>query len=103
MTKAEIHPGRCEHVAKVRVQMLENDLCSVELESECHQMQLLASRVAVVNPDDEINQGSSRILAQACRCCHHTSCPIPVALIRAVEIESGMDLSGDIDMHFERA
>lgn len=102
MTKAEIHPGRCEYVVTIRTHMLDNGCCEVQLNSDCYQMQLLAARIPLVNPEDELNQGSSLILSQACRCCHHTSCPVPAALVRAVEIESGMDLAGDIDVHFER-
>lgn len=102
MTKAEIHPGRCAHVSEIRVQMQKTGLCDVELVSECPQMQMLASRITSVNPEDEISRGSSRIISQARRCCHHTYCPVPAALVRAVQIEFGKDLLGDINIHFNR-
>lgn len=103
MTKAEIHPGHCEHAATVRVQQQDDGQCTVEIESECQQMKLLAARIKIVDPGEESNRGSSKIRSAFHRCCHHTFCSVPSGLIRAVGIESGMNLSGDISMHFERS
>lgn len=100
MTKVEIDPGRCGHVAAIRDLMGNMGFCADQLISECRQIPLLAGRIAAVSPEEAGNPGSGRILAQV-RCGHPAFCSVFCALMRAAEMESGPALSGDVRMHLE--
>ena len=96
MATAEISSGICGFSATVRTQM-EGTKVKLSIESECQAIQDLAAELPEVDPFQEITfRGSGpRSLETGAKHCYHTACPVPVGIIKAVEIEAGLALPKD--------
>ena len=93
MAKAEIFAGICGFNTTVRTRT-EGSKCQVNIESECDAIQHLAAELTEVEPFREISfrRKGSLTLELAARHCHQTASPVPVGIIKAIEIESGLAL-----------
>jgi hypothetical protein len=96
MAKAEIDAGICGYHATVAARM-NDELVDLTIHSDCPAIQKLAAELSQVNPYKEI---SSRrvvptILQAGLKYCTHAACPVPVGIIKAVEVEAGLALPQD--------
>lgn len=96
MARAEITSGICGFAATVEARM-EGVKCTVAIDSECHAIRRLAADLAEVEPFQEISfRGDGpRTLRLGARHCYHPACPVPVGIIKAVEVEAGLALPAD--------
>jgi hypothetical protein len=93
MAKAEIKSGICGFSATVETRM-EGRKCLVSVESECDAVQRLGEALQELDPFQEISfRGEGpRTLKMGAEHCYHTACPVPVGIIKAIEIEAGLAL-----------
>ena len=96
MATAEIESGVCGFGATVNTQMDGNKV-KIEIDSECQAIKDLAAELTEVDPFQEITfRGSGpRSLEMGVKHCYHTACPVPVGIIKAVEVEAGLALPKD--------
>jgi hypothetical protein len=96
LAKAEITSGICGFTANVETHM-EGSKCIVAIESECDAIQRLGEELKEVDPFQEITfRGEGpKTLRLGTRHCYHTACPVPVGVIKAIEIEAGLALPAD--------
>ena len=96
MAKAEIFPGNCGHVTTVEAKM-DGKLCNISITSECPAIQRLAEQLKQVNPYNEISfrRSMPEILQKGAQFCTHAACPVPVGIIKAVEVEAKLALPMD--------
>lgn len=76
---------------------MEGNKCLISIESDCDAIQRLAAELPEVDPYQEISfRGKGpRALALGAKHCYHTACPVPVGIIKAIEIEAGLALPED--------
>ena len=103
MATAEISSGICGFSATVKTQT-EGRKVKVSIESECQAIQNLAAELTEVDPFQEITfRGSGpRSLELGAKHCYHTACPVPVGIIKAVEIEAGLALPKDPEIKLSK-
>ena len=96
MATAEINSGICGFSATVKTEK-DGRKVSVSIASDCQAIQNLAAELTEVDPLQEITfRGSGpRSLELGAKHCYHTACPVPVGIIKAVEIEAGLALPKD--------
>ncbi|HSJ56815.1 MAG TPA: hypothetical protein VLC95_06525 [Anaerolineae bacterium] len=96
MAKAEITSGVCGFTATVRATM-EGRKVKLAIESDCDAIQRLAEELTEVEPFKEITfRGEGpRALDAGRRHCYHPACPVPVGIIKAVEVEAGLALPAE--------
>lgn len=96
MATAEITSGICGFGATVRARKNGRKI-ALEIESECAAIQAMAAELTEVDPFQEISfRGEGpRTLAAGARHCYHPACPVPVGIIKAVEIEAGLALPAE--------
>ena len=83
---------------------MDGDLCAIEIESACGGVRCLAAELAQVDPLREISfrgQGPF-ILELAARHCFHAACPVPVGIVKAVEVAAGLALPADVTIRLRR-
>ena len=79
--------------------------CTLSLESECKAIQRLAAELPAVDPFREFTfrgEGPATFQAAA-ECCSHAACPVPVGIIKAVEIEAGLALPADVTIKLSKS
>jgi hypothetical protein len=76
----------------------------LEIESGCAHIRKLASRLVEVDPFREITfRGEGPLtLSLAAECCRHPACPVPVGILKAVEVEAGLALPADVEICISR-
>lgn len=104
MAKAEITSGICGFTATVATRM-QGSKCTVLIESDCDAIQRLAAELTEADPFQEITfRGKGpRALELGARHCYHPACPVPVGIIKAVEIEAGLALPADATIRLSRS
>jgi hypothetical protein len=78
--------------------------CRVSIHSECNAIQRLAQALSEVNPFQEISHRRStpKTLQLGAEYCTHAACPVPVGIIKAVEIEAGLALPADVSIKLSK-
>lgn len=96
MAKAEIHAGICGFNTTVRTTM-DGEVCKVHIESECKAIQKLAEHLTEVDPLGEISsrRRMPKTLDAGHQYCTHAACPVPVGIIKAIEVEAHLALPAD--------
>jgi len=104
MAKAEIEAGICGFVTRVETRM-EGEGCAVSIESDCGNIQSLASELNAVDPIQEIMYRGEGpvVLKLAPKHSLHTACPVPNGIIKAVEVEAGLALPADASIRVTRS
>lgn len=97
MAKAMVHAGICGFKTTVITKM-EEDMCTITLTSECQAIHRLGEKLTEVNPFREIStrRGIPLTLEAGMKYCTHAACPVPVAIIKAVEVAAGLALPADV-------
>jgi hypothetical protein len=96
MSKTEINSGICGHVTTVTASM-EGKVCKVTISSDCQAIQNLAQELTEVNPLQEIScrRGIPQTLQMGMKHCYHAACPVPVGIIKAIEVAANLALPKD--------
>ena len=104
MAKAEIHAGACGFVTTVETRT-EGKVCKISIESGCAAIQKMAQELTEVNPFQEISWRRSKPLTMEMgeKYCTHAACPVPVGIIKAVEVESKLALPVDVSIKISRS
>jgi len=97
MSKAEIQSGICGHVSTVEAKM-DGKVCKVSITSTCKAIQELAQELTEVNPMMEISckRATPQTLQMGLKHCYHAACPVPVGIIKAIEVEAKLALPKDV-------
>ena len=99
MATAEIRAGICGFTTTVEVRMV-GTTCELSIASDCSAIQRLAAALKEVDPLREITfRGDGpQVLRAAAATCRHPACPVPVGIIKAVEVEAGLALPADVSI-----
>jgi hypothetical protein len=97
MAKAEIFSGICGFSTVVEATM-DGKVCNLSISSDCAAVQRLAQELTQVNPFQEISfrRSSPQTLQMGAKYCTHAACPVPVGIIKAVEVEAKLALPADV-------
>ena len=97
MSKAEINAGVCGHVTTVEAKM-EGKVCKLSIISSCKAIEQLAQALPEVNPLLEISckRATPQTLQMGLKHCYHAACPVPVGIIKAIEVEARLALPKDV-------
>lgn len=103
MAKAEIFSGICGFTTHVEATS-DGSLVNLSIESECKAINTLAGELAQVEPFKEISakRNLPKTLEMGIKHCTHAACPVPVGIIKAVEIEAGLALPKDVSIKLSK-
>ena len=104
MAKAEVHAGNCGFITTIET-TLEGDVCKIAMQSDCSAIQRMAKELSEVNPFQEISfrRKLPLTMEMAIKHCSHAACPVPVGIIKAVEVESRLALPADVTIKISRS
>lgn len=103
MAKAEINSGICGFTATVETRM-EGSKCLVSIATDCDAIQRLGEELTEVEPFQEISfrgEGPST-LELGTKHCYHSACPVPVGIIKAIEVSAGLALPADASIKLSK-
>ncbi|MFN8596054.1 MAG: hypothetical protein U0559_07710 [Anaerolineae bacterium] len=97
MAKAEIFSGVCGFTTTVEATM-DGKVCNLSITSDCAAIRKLGEELTQVNPFREIStrRAMPQTLEMGAKYCTHAACPVPVGIIKAVEVEAKLALPKDV-------
>ncbi len=97
MAQADIIAGNCGFNTQVETTM-DGRVCKVRITSECAAIQRMAEELTEVDPYKEISfrRSQPKTHEMGVKYCTHAACPVPVGIIKAIEIEAGLALPTDV-------
>lgn len=100
MAQVEIKPGICGFTTTVEVSKTGTRSCSVAVESECAHVRSLASDIKELDPFREITfRGEGPMVFQkAAGILPHPACPVPVGIIKAIEVSAGLAIPRNVEI-----
>ncbi len=103
MAKAEIFSGICGFNTQVEATM-DGDVVKLSVVSECPAINKLGANLPEVDPYREISsrRNMPQTLEAGVKYCTHAACPVPVGIIKAVEVEAGLALPKDVTIKVSR-
>lgn len=105
MAKAEICSGVCGFNTTVEARKDGSGQIELTIESECKGIRRLAAELTEVDPYREFTYRGQGPLTfeKAAEYCSHAACPVPVGIIKAVEIEAGLALPADVSIKLSKS
>lgn len=104
MVVVEVLPGVCQF--KARVVGVADELLNVTLEiaSDCARIRQLAERLKRVSALDELGRSVTEtdVYRAAVSCRTHVACPVPVGILKAIEVAAGMALPADVHISVQK-
>jgi hypothetical protein len=98
-----VDPGICGFPCLINARMLDARMVSLKISgSECKQIQRLAKRLGKISMPGlftPVSRNPVYLAAEKSGC--HTSCVIPAAVLKAVEVAMGMALPREVRITFE--
>ncbi len=103
MAKAEIFAGNCGLNTEVEATM-DGKVCKLSITSECAAIRNMAEELTEVDPYQEISfkRAMPKIHEAGHKYCTHAACPVPVGIIKAVEIEAKLALPTDVTIKLSK-
>lgn len=98
MAIVNVAPGVCGFAARITCTADDSFNVTLEITSDCKQIRRLAEQLTQLAVLDElghpITETQTYRTAAACRT--HAACPVPSAILKAIEVASGMALPADV-------
>lgn len=106
LTVVKVNGGACGFVARIRATKSGNRSLLVEIESDCKSVQELGRAIGELGRltlKDILgrSEADNPVFREASVSLPHPACPVPVAIMKAAEVELGLNLPCDISIEFE--
>ena len=102
MTRVTVNPGVCGMVCIIEVSKIDRRQVSLKIETKCDIVQEVCEQAAIMEVWDVLKLPVESIVYEyASKCRIHAACPVPVAVIKAIEVEAGMALPRPVSIEFD--
>jgi len=102
MTVVTVNAGICGFTSRIEASKLSSRVVTVSISSACEMVSELAARVSELNWHDVLRPRPDSLLNKSTAdCIKHAACPVPAAIVKAIEVEMGLALPRDVVIHFE--
>jgi hypothetical protein len=102
---AEVDPGACGLTSRIKASSPDGMNVVLEIESACLRVQAYAPRAMVLDAYQELlNKPLAQTLPVRLAAEHnlHTTCPMPLAVLKAAEVAAGLALPQTTSIRLER-
>ena len=103
MTKLVVNSGACGFVAVIRAAKGPGRTVDISVESGCPMVQKMAAEIASLGRRDALTGLlTNPVYLAAGRHLKHAACPVPAAVLKALEVEAGLNVKKDATITFEQ-
>jgi len=104
MTKVVINPGACGMQVTVEVEKKEGKVFSLRITTECEMVQKLGKEIPELTMMDAFKKlQDNPVYRKGATCLRHVACPVPSGILKALEVEAGLNLPRDVSIIFVKA
>ena len=103
MTRVEVNPGVCGLLCTIEVERIAKRTVKIAVTTDCEMVSELGESLMEAELGEIMQQPVESVVYRAASQCQlHAACPVPSAIIKGVEAETGLALPRDVAMHIER-
>ena len=104
MAVVEVRAGVCGLNTQIISKADEQFRVILEITSDCAHIRQLAEQLPAIDALEELRLPLTETTPYrlAAQCKVHNACPVPSAILKAIEVASGMALSKDVHIHIRR-
>jgi hypothetical protein len=103
VTKLTVTSGACGFTAVVRAEKAPGRTVEICVESGCAMVQKMAAEITRLGRHDAlIGIPGNPVYLAAGRHLKHAACPVPAAVLKALEVEAGLNVPKDATIVFEK-
>lgn len=105
MTRVEVEPGNCGLTATIEAISEDGQQVRLTVDSACPHVRAAMEEIAVVDGfvEPTLPPGESIVYRALAKRCRHGACPVPAAVLKAVEVEAGLALPQDVTIRVSKA
>lgn len=101
MTKVIVKPGVCGFTTTIEIEKIDKKRLSCKITSDCKTVTTLSGSLSEIDKWDALKpKAESGLYIKLYEHPLHLSCPVPVGIIKAVEVEAGLALARDVSISF---
>jgi hypothetical protein len=101
MTTVIVHSGACGFSVTIHTKRKKDGTIAVSLDSECEMVMRMLEDIAVVDRLAPLaGFQNNPVLRSAGKRLKHAACPVPSAIIKALEVEAGFNVARDAKISF---
>lgn len=101
MTKVLIEPGACGLSAKVDVETEDGETFSVSITSQCKMVAKLGEEIQNLTMNDAFTRLlDNAVYKKGSSCLRHVACPVPSGILKALEVEAGLNVPNNVSITF---
>ncbi len=103
MTKVVIHSGSCGFTVTVTAEKGPSRTVRISLETDCEMVQKMAEEIATLDRTAALTGFQNNpVYRSAAKHLKHAACPVPSGILKALEVEAGLNLPRDVTVVFEK-
>jgi len=103
MTKVVVQAGACGFTSVIRAEKAPGRSVDIIVESGCAMVQKMAAEIASLRGRDALTALlNNPVYLAAGRHLKHAACPVPAAVLKALEVEAGLNVRKDAMIVFEK-
>jgi hypothetical protein len=101
MTKVLINPGACGMSATVEVEKKDGKVFAVTIKSECKMVSELGETLTELTMMDAFKRLlDNPVYRKGAACLRHVACPVPSGILKALEVEAGLNVPKEVSITF---
>jgi hypothetical protein len=102
MTKVIVQPGSCGFSVSIRADKGPGKVISVTMETDCEMVRKMAADIKTLDRFTPLAGFLTNPVYQAAaKHVKHAACPVPSAVLKAIEVEAGMNVAKDATIVFQ--
>lgn len=104
MIEVKVNPGICGLKSVIRAESADGMNAEVKIESECPAVMQLAEKIESVDAMKAVFApfGTSSIFTESTGTLTHATCPVPTAILKAVEASCSLALPADVVIEIKK-
>ena len=104
MSKVCVEPGICGFLTTIEAKSEDSMNVDLVIDSQCEYIKKLSNELTTINGYNEIfaKFGEGEISKAANKHCSHGACPVPSAMLKAIEVVCSLALPKDVKMIIEK-
>lgn len=101
MTKVKVNPGICGFSAVITAEKEKNKKVRIFIDTECEMVQKMIEDISVLDMRAAFaGYLNNPVCRSAAMHIKHVACPVPSAILKALEVELGICLPKDVSITF---
>jgi hypothetical protein len=102
MTRVVVDSGICGKITTIEVDKVGKRMVTIKIVSDCELVTDMGKSLIEVDQWDALKSHVQSEIYQIASGSHiHVSCPVPVAILKAIEVEAGLALPRPVNIRFE--